>query len=60
LDLTGTGIPGNIYLLQSCTNFQAPLQWLTIGTNVADVNGVIQFSDTNGPTSSRFYRLLGQ
>jgi len=60
LDLTGSGIAGNTYLLQMCTNFQAPVQWLTINTNVADLNGVIQFFDTNGSAPVRFYRLLGQ
>ena len=60
LDLTGSGIAGNTYLLQICTNFQAPIQWLTINTNVADVNGVIPFFDTNSPAPVRFYRLLGQ
>jgi hypothetical protein len=52
------GIPGRSYRLQTTTNL-ASANWISIGTNTAPINGVIQFTDhgaTNYPT--RFYRAV--
>ena len=60
LDLSGTGVASNAYVLQTATNLQSGNSWTTLQTNIADANGLVQFSDTNAPSSIRFYRLLGQ
>jgi hypothetical protein len=60
LDFTGTGVPGNTYLLQMATNFPPGNQWIEVQTNSADTNGVVRFSETNRPEPARFYRMLGQ
>jgi hypothetical protein len=58
LDLSCVGVPENTYLLQSCTNLQPPVQWITVQTNVPGADGVIRFAETNTPLPSRFYRLV--
>jgi hypothetical protein len=48
------GSPGQSYSFEGTTNF---LNWLLLGSSIADSNGLFQFDDTNAPAFSfRFYR----
>jgi hypothetical protein len=48
------GSPGQSYNFEGTTNF---LNWLVLGSSIADSNGIFQFDDTNAPLFSfRFYR----
>jgi hypothetical protein len=48
------GSPGQSYSFEGTTNF---LNWLVLGSSIADSNGLFQFDDTNAPAFSfRFYR----
>jgi len=54
LQLSATAPPGLVYLTQTATNLSSP--WLSIGSNVVPVSGVIVF--TNVLTNlSQFFRL---
>jgi hypothetical protein len=56
--LNFSGTPGSGYVLQMAPNLNAPVNWQSVFTNVADSTGHWSFSDTNSlnyPT--RFYRL---
>jgi hypothetical protein len=61
------GIPGVVYDIQRNTNLNAGIGWVTLGspplTNTppnitADAAGRIQFSDTNPPPDSGYYRTI--
>ena len=55
MEVMASGIPGETYLIQASTDLNG---WATIGTNVADSNGIIAFPDLNATNyTSRFYRL---
>ncbi len=57
--LSGLGVPGDAYLVQGAASLVPPVAWLTLTTQIAATNGLIQFSDTN--SASRpcfFYRLI--
>jgi hypothetical protein len=60
LQLQLTGTPYYPYILQSTTNLTPPVNWQSILTNPADVNGNWQFTDTNLNGLQKFYRTLGQ
>jgi len=60
LNLSFDGFPGTNYLLQSTTNLQPPVQWMTVLTNSADSNGIWQVTDTNRSSSRKFYRVTAQ
>jgi hypothetical protein len=51
-----TGQPGSNYVLQTATNLAAPIQWQSIATNTADINGTCPFTDSNLNTARKFYR----
>ena len=56
--LSGTGAPGQAYVLLTTFDLTLPIDWAPAVTNSADTNGVFSFSDvpvTNFP--QRFYRL---
>ena len=56
--LSGTGAPGQAYVLQGTTNLAPAILWTPLTTNTADTNGFLQFTEpqaTNHPR--RFYRL---
>ena len=51
--------PGSTNLLSWTTNLASPIVWRPLSTNVASVNGVWQYTDTNTATyRTRFYRSL--
>jgi autotransporter-associated beta strand protein len=55
--LGGTGGAGQAYVLLGATNLVSPV-WTPIATNVADTNGVFQFTDPGATnTLQQFYRL---
>ena len=55
--LTGSGPTNSPYQVQASTNL-ATTNWQTIGTVNSDVNGFIQFNDTNAASQGqRFYRF---
>jgi hypothetical protein len=60
LKLQFTGTPKYPYILQSATNLTPPVNWQSILTNNADLNGDWQFTDTNLNGRQKFYRAVGQ
>jgi len=58
MQLTGTRF--NPYVLQSATNLTPPIGWTSIVTNLSDVNGNWQFTDTNLNADQKYYRAFGQ
>jgi len=57
LTLACVGVPGDTYWLESATNLFTPV-WEVISTNIADVKGFLEFTDTNVTNHpQRFYRL---
>jgi hypothetical protein len=61
--LTAYGIPDFSYILERATNM-APAVWVSISTNTAATNGVINatddFNDLGGEPDSAYYRLKWQ
>jgi hypothetical protein len=57
IQLEMSATPNFSYAVQTATNLTPPIQWQSIFTNVADTNGVWQFTDTNtAACPQRFYR----
>ncbi len=50
------GGPDSTNVIQTTTSLTPPAAWLNVFTNVADANGVWQFTDSNHPAATRFYR----
>jgi autotransporter-associated beta strand protein len=46
MTITGTGLSGALYDIQSNTNLNTT-NWIVIGTVTGDINGAISFTDTN-------------
>jgi len=56
--LTGTGTAGVVYTIQTSSDL---INWQSIGTATADLNGVFNFQDSNiASFNSRFYRIMLQ
>ncbi len=56
--LTGTGVPGDMYLAMAATNLNPPVIWQTVATNVAGTSGLILFVDGDIQSlPKKFYRL---
>jgi hypothetical protein len=56
--LSGTGVVGQAYVLQSATNLTPTINWVSLATNTVGAGGMFQFFDpqvTNYP--QRFYRV---
>ena len=60
ITLQFSGTPNFPYALQSATNLTPPVNWQTVLTNPAGVNGYWQFTDTNLNTGQKYYRAVGQ
>jgi hypothetical protein len=45
--------PGTVYSILESTNL---IDWISLGTNTAGANGVLQFNDNNATNSHRFYK----
>jgi len=58
LRLSAGGVPGEIYWVEVATNLAPPVVWRPLGTNVAGLDGLVQFLDAQGANGApRFYRL---
>jgi hypothetical protein len=59
---TGAGNAGFTFQLQFATNLVPPVVWQTVGSSLADTNGVWRFTDASGTNSpTGFYRaFVGQ
>ena len=56
--VSASGVPTYTYQIQATTNTADPASWVTLGTQAADSNGIIVFSDLTATNySQRFYRL---
>ena len=56
-NVAAANVPGSTNRLLASSDLTLPLwQWQVVGTNVADGNGQLQFTDTGG-AGARFYRL---
>ena len=53
--LSFLGVSGSTNIVQTSTNLVPPVFWHDAATNVADANGVWQFTDGSNP-ATRFYR----
>ena len=52
-----TGIPGRTYAIQATPNLAPPVEWTTLGSSVADANGIFEWFDTDAPNHpQQFYR----
>jgi photosystem II stability/assembly factor-like uncharacterized protein len=49
--------PSSVYALLESTNL---VNWTGLGTNTADINGALEFSDTHATHGSRFYKSQAQ
>jgi hypothetical protein len=56
ITLNLASIPTSTNIVQVTTDLTSPIIWTSISTNVAGTNGLWQFTDTNPPTPSAFYR----
>jgi len=59
--LSCTGLPGQAYVLLTCSNLNTPIIWTPAATNLAAINGAFSFFDlivTNDP--QRFYGIRSQ
>lgn len=58
VQLTGDGDPEETYLIQATTNLSDPTSWTTIGSSLSEIDGTLQFTDSDAANYSyRFYRL---
>lgn len=61
VQLSFTGTPGYVYLIDAATNLIPPIAWTTISTNAAGTNGMFSFTDTNADNySCRYYQTATQ
>lgn len=59
VQLGGTGLPCQAYVLQGATNLTPTIVWTPLATNRADTNGLLQFTDPQGTNyPQRFYRII--
>ena len=59
MQLGGTAVPGETYILLASSSRSASSAWAPVATNGADINGYVQFIDTDAITyAQRFYRLI--
>jgi uncharacterized repeat protein (TIGR03803 family) len=50
------GGPNSTNIIQTASSLMPPVAWQAVSTNVADVNGLWQFTNSNTTASSQFYR----
>ena len=56
--IVASGVPGKAYAVQAVTNLSPPAAWVTLANVTTDVNGTLQFTDTQAATLPlRYYRL---
>jgi hypothetical protein len=52
------GTPGGQYLIQAASTLGLPLNWLTLSTNTAGVNGLYSITDSFSNFAQRYYRSV--
>jgi hypothetical protein len=58
LRLSGTGVPGQAYVLQTAGSLSTNISWTSMATNVVGSNSTFQLLDSNYPNQPRrFYRV---
>jgi hypothetical protein len=61
VQLSFSGTPGYVYLIESTTNLDPPITWKILSTNAASTNGLFNFTDTNAISyTARYYRTATQ
>jgi len=61
VQMTFSGTPGYVYLIEGATNLTPPITWTTLSTNAADTNGLFNFTDTNASNyNDRYYQTMAQ
>ena len=61
LQLSFAGVPGYTYYVQAATCLDPPVAWITVSTNVADINGLFSFTDQQAASyADRYYRTTTQ
>jgi uncharacterized repeat protein (TIGR03803 family) len=50
------GGPNSTNIIQTASSLAPPVAWQAVSTNVADVNGMWQFTNSSATASSQFYR----
>lgn len=58
VQITFSGIPGQLYLIQRATNMIEPVYWVTLTNIVADPYGRFGYTDTAPPPGAAFYRAV--
>jgi fibronectin-binding autotransporter adhesin len=58
MTISGTGVSGALYAVLANTNLNTT-NWIVIGTTAGNINGALNFTDTNAPLfPSRFYQFV--
>jgi autotransporter-associated beta strand protein len=61
LQMNFAGEPGYTYYIQASASLDASADWITLSTNVADINGLFNFTDQSATNySDRYYRTTTQ
>jgi len=58
ITLNFLGVPNYLYQIETATDLAPPIAWTPISTNLADGEGVWQFTDATTNYSQRFYRSV--
>ena len=57
LQMNFAGEPGYTYYIQATSCLSPPATWTTLSTNMADINGLFNFTDQSATNySDRYYR----
>ena len=57
-NLTGAGVANQAYALFTVSNLTAPIVWISVATNIADLNGIFNLTDSQVTNfAQRFYRV---
>ena len=61
LQLNFSGVPGYTYLIEAATSLTSPITWTILSTNVANVQGLFNFTDLSATNhADRYYRTVVQ
>jgi hypothetical protein len=61
VQLSFSGTPGYVYLIEAATDLTPPIAWTALSTNAADTNGVFSFIDAGATNyNGRYYRTATQ
>jgi len=61
VQMSFTGTPGYVYLIEDAANLTPPIAWTVLSTNAADANGAFSFTDLGATNyNGRYYRTAIQ